>query len=61
MKSIYRNTYPLQGFCVGCVQILDGLIKVASLGFVGAMMATDVLVWFTRRRIKKSRQHQRKR
>ena len=49
---MYISRYPIQSLCIGCAQVLDGLVKVLSLGYVGTMLNCDILCWFTKRRVK---------
>jgi hypothetical protein len=48
---MYINRQPVQGFLFGCAQILDGIIKVLSLGFVGTTMVMGLSCWLVMRKI----------
>ncbi len=42
----YKPPRKIENFCVGIADIIDGIVKVLTLGFFGSTLSYKVIFWF---------------
>jgi len=51
---MWKASRRLENFVVGLCDVVDGLVKVISLGFFGTNLSYSLICWFTDRRYREA-------
>ncbi len=51
--KIWKAHDPIQQFLVSCLDLVDAIIGIVSLGFFGTSFGQDFIFWYDLRRLKR--------